>query len=230
MRCTMPYCPACGHHVAPGDDACSECGRSIAAALAGGRRDPGPADESGRARERARSDGADTRQSVAPAGDDSTTRRRVLASAGGVLGTMVLGGYAVERLADGPVDAVDAWRTAWVTGDAATFRRLWHSAATQPETWPDDALDRPSGPDPALQYIGEDRTLLEETGARATVREVFVLGHPDFETRRRHETVVDLRTEAGDWRVFEERLERSEPVTGCRRTITINGPGRLVCE
>lgn len=238
----MPYCPACGHHVAPGDATCSECGESIADALAAGRSTPGsrsPPDgrgdgerDSGRDRPTDRGDPSDaeTPEAMATAQADPHTRRRVLAAAGGVLGTMVLGTYAIDRVAGGgPTDAVGAWRTAWVTGDAETFRRLWHPSATQPDAGAADALGRPSEANAALEYIGEERAVLERAETRASVSDVFVLGHPDFETRRRHETVVDLRTVDGNWRVVRERLERTEP-TSCRRTITITGPGRLVCE
>jgi len=222
----MPYCPACGHHVAPGDATCSECGRSVAEALSQGNRGGGPA----------AAPAQDSGESQPPAaaeapGQDGTTRRKALTAAGGVLGAMVLGTYAVERFVeDGPGEVVDAWRTAWADGDADTFYSLWHPDATQPDTWPEDALARPSEPDPSLEYIGEEETVLERTETETSVRNVFVLGRPEFETRRRHETVVDLRTADGSWRVFEERLEHAESVTNCRRIITINGPGRIECE
>lgn len=222
----MPYCPGCGHHVAPGDSTCTECGQSIADALAAGRSDAEGSDGLGQTPARAPRDDQDAPSAMASAEEDPETRRRVLAAAGGVLGTMVLGTYAMNQVTgNGPAPAVDAWRTAWVTGDAETFQLLWHPAGTPPE----DAVGRPSRPDAALEYIGEERAVLERTETRASVRDVFVLGHPEFETRRRHETVVGLRTQDGNWRIYEERLERTEP-TSCRRTITITGPGRLVCE
>jgi len=168
---------------------------------------------------------------VGASSQEGATRRKALAAAGGVLGSMVLGTYAVERfVGDGPAEVVDAWRTAWTTGDADAFRTLWHPDATQPGSWSADALARPSEPDASLQYIGEERDVIERTETRASVRDVFVLGHPEFETRRRHDTVVDLRTAEGAWRVFEERLEGTESVTDCRRVITITGPGTIECE
>lgn len=222
----MPYCPACGHHVAPGDATCSECGQSIHEALSQGTRASGPTAAPARDREESAPAPATERPS-----QDGTTRRKALTAAGGVLGAMVLGTYAVERfIEDGPEAVVEAWRTAWTTDDADAFHSLWHPDATQPESWPEDALARPSEPDPSLQYIGEERTVLERTETRASVRDVFVVGHPEFETRRRHDTVVDLRTADGSWRVFEERLEHTEPVTNCRRVITITGPGSIQCE
>lgn len=225
----MPYCPDCGRHVAPGDDTCAECGQSISAALAAGRDDGGP----DKGDQRPARDGPEERdgsRSRRDQGQDPIKRRRALAAAGGVLGTTVVGVYAIERFgSDGPKEVVGAWRTAWVTGDTSTFRTLWHPDATQPDTWPADALDRPSTPDDLLFYVGEDRELLERTETTATVRDVFALGHPEFDTEYRHHTEVDLRTVDSNWRVFEERLEQTEPVT-CRRYFSITGSDTFECQ
>jgi len=223
----MPYCPNCGRHVALGDPECAECGQSVAEALAGGG-DPGAGygDEDG-----PREPPAADRPSMAADQSDPATRRKVLAGAGGILGAMVLGTFVVERLSgDGPVEAVDVWRRAWVTGDDDPFEALWHPEAAGRTDWPAGDPTRPAAPDPTLEYNEEDRSVLEQSDGRATVRDVFILGHPEFESRHRLDTRVELRTVSGDWRIWRERLAGSEPVTDCNRILSIGGSSRISCE
>jgi hypothetical protein len=144
---------------------------------------------------------------------------------------MVAGTFALERVrGQGPADVVEAWRTAWVAGETATFRGLFHSGSDRADAWMSEGDPLLAAPDASLQYLGEQRDVLERTDTRASVRDVFVLTHPDFEARRRVSAVVDLRTDGGEWRIWDDRIERSERVDDCRRSFTITGMTRLDCE
>lgn len=217
----MPYCPDCGRHVAPGDDACPECGLDIAAALAGG----GPTGPASAPEPRSGDDSPPPR----PSGDDPVSRRRALAAGGGVLAAMVAGTYALEHVGqDGPVEVVGAWRDAWASGDAETFRSLWH-ADGRLNDWPGDAADRPAAPDASLAYVGQERTVRHRGADRAVVEDVFLLDHPDYEDWRLLTTVVDLRTEDDRWRIWTERVTDVTRRPDCRRHFSITGSVHIDC-
>jgi len=228
----MPYCPNCGGHVGWGDDSCSMCGESL---------DEGSADDSTSEQER-RSAGGREQQSpdrreregdgrAPPARlhrEDAQDRRTAIKYGLGVLGLMVVGAFGLEFLReDDPEDAVEAWRTAWAEGNTATYRDRWHSES--PALGGDGNRFRPE-PDGDLQYIPQERTVLDQTDDAATVRDVFLLDHPEFEVRQRVTDVVELRREDGNWVVWDYRTEAVEPVTDCDRSFTITGGVEIECE
>jgi hypothetical protein len=161
--------------------------------------------------------------------EDAEDRRTAITYGLGVLGLMVVGVFGLEFLReDDPTDAIEAWRTAWADGDTAAYRDRWHSESPAREGTDGDRF-RPE-PDSDLRYISEERSELGRTDGQATVRDVYLLNHPDFEVRRRVTDTIDLRTENGDWAVWDYRTEAVEPVSDCDRSFTITGGTRIECE
>ena len=237
----MPYCPNCGGHVGWGEDSCSMCGESLDDASADG---PEPDRDRDRTAEsdpdrRPRSDRRESRPSGRERGgrgpparrheEDAEDRRTAVKYGLGVLGLMVVGVFGLEFVQeDSPTDAVDAWRTAWADGDTAAYDDRWHSESPARDGTSGDRF-RPE-PDSDLRYISEERSVLSQTDGKAGVRDVFLLDHPDFDVRRRVTDTVDLRTESGDWAIWDYRTEAVEQVTDCDRSFTITGGTRIECE
>jgi len=245
----MPYCPNCGGHVGWGDDSCSMCGESLdgddsaSEQQSPGGRERDPATErqgrqprrerdrgstSERRDHRSRREGDERAPPARLHREDAQDRRTAIKYGLGVLGLMVVGAFGLEFVReDDPEDAVEAWRTAWVEGDTAAYRDLWHSESPAREGGGDRF--RPE-PDSDLQYIPQERTVLDRADGAATIRDVFLLDHPEFETRRLVTDIVDLRTEDGDWVVWDYRTEAVGPVTDCDRSFTITGGVEIECE
>lgn len=251
----MPYCSHCGGHVGWGDDSCSMCGESLDGESTDdsasererqppGERERDPATErQGRERARERDRGSarerrdqrsrQERDARAPPArlhrEDATDRRTAIKYGLGVLGLMAVGAFGLDFVReDGPEDAVEAWRTAWADGDTAAYRDRWHSESPVRDGADGDRF-RPE-PDGDLQYISQERTVRDRTDDAATVRDVFLLNHPEFEVRRRVTDLVDLRTEDGDWAVWDYRTEAVEQVTDCDRSFGITGSVEVECE
>jgi hypothetical protein len=231
----MPYCPNCGRYISLGDTSCPECGCS----LADGTEDsPGPQHESRDDGTESRREEREPRRGETPTGsgrnaDQQTgkTRRVALAYAGGALGLTVLGTWALGLFDDeGPKDAIEAWRTAWASGDDEAYREFLHSESPRQTGRRNDDQSRLATADESLRYVGETREVLDRTDTEASVRDVYLLTRPEFENPRRITDVIDLRTEEGDWRIWDYRTEQSEQATNCSRSVTVTGLRSLECE
>lgn len=212
----MPYCPNCGHYISLGDTACSECGCSLAEGMES-ERSPEPRQQSEQ-RERNRNK------------QEGRTRRLALASAGGILGLMIFGTWGLGQFDErGPKDALEEWWTAWMNGDADAYRTLWHSESPIPAR---DGEEFPELAAPAerMEYIGETRETVERTDTEALVRDVFVLTDAAFENPRQITALIDLRTEDGNWRIWDYRREETEQLDTCRQTVSITGLSTVECE
>jgi hypothetical protein len=248
----MPYCPNCGRYVSHGDSSCPECNCSLdgggndasgprhdsstgnaqrsepGQGVAASRRDQR---ESRRGESGSRPSGARARTERNADVQTGKTRRTALAWAGGALGLTVLGTWILGLVDDeGPKDAIEAWRSAWHSGDNEAYREFWHSESPRWTDRTDDEQSRFLTVDASLRYVSESRKTIEQTDTRASVRDVYLLVGAEFETPRRITDVVDLRTENGNWRIWDYRRESSEKATNCRQNVTITGSGSIQCE
>jgi len=223
----MPYCPECGRYISLGDTSCPECGCS----LDDGTDDsPGPQHDSRRGERDSRRDGTPGETERHADQQTGKPRRVALAYAGGALGLTVLGAWALQLFDnEGPKDAIEAWRDAWTSGDDEAYRAFLHSGSPRRTAGTDDEQSRLATADASLLYASESREVLEKTDTRASVREVYLLTDPEFETPRRITDVIELRTEDGNWRIWDYRREDSEVATDCRQSVTITGAGSIQC-
>lgn len=248
----MPYCPNCGRYTSHADSTCPECDCSLGDGAddeSGPRRGspperpqrPGPREDAAASRRdgpasrhgESGSRRSDTRTRIGRNADAQTgkTRRTALAWAGGALGLTVLGTWALGLFdEEGPKNTIEDWRNAWSTGDSGTYRELFHSESPRLRTGRDDEQSRLATADASLRYVGENREVVDEGETRASVRDVYLLIDTEFETPRRITDVVELRTENGNWRIWDYRRVGSEQATDCRQNVTITGSGSIECE
>lgn len=248
----MPYCPNCGRYVSHGDSSCPECSCSLddgrdeasvprhdSSTGNAQRSEPGQGVAASRQDQReSRQDESGPRRSGTRArternADAQTgkTRRTALAWAGGALGLTVLGTWALGVFDDeGPKDAIEAWRSAWTSGDDEAYREFLHSGSPRRTAGTEGRQSRLATADSTLGYTNETREVLDRTDDEATVRDVYLITGPEFQNPQRGTDVIELRTEDGDWRIWDYRAEQLQEATDCRQNITITGIRSLECE
>lgn len=181
-------CHHCGESVVDGATSCPDCGRTLTATDGGST-----TDESGHA--------------------DGLSRRTMIAAGGGAVAVAAGGSWVLSGRdsSTGPVDVVaESWET-WADGDRAAYRALYHSESPKRETdWWNEVVTDPEsdfGPDLGTDWTIENRTVIEQSEGRATVEETYTYTYvgADAESRQyRYTYQIELRTEDGAWKLWEE--------------------------
>lgn len=224
----MVRCQNCGGEAAEGARYCPDCGALLGPNGTSGHDQGAPGqDPSGEgAAERAHARQQETArqpQGQAPGGSDrgpppqyqrppgdgqdgGLSRRKLLAAGGGVVALSGAGAgwYFVLRGPGDPLRVLDRLWSTWESGNADAYQGLFHSDSPerQEQYWNDDGYWANFGPGDGVDWTIEEREVLDRTETRATAREVYVWRQPDQPTVRITDR-YDLRTEGGEWKVWE---------------------------
>ena len=135
-------------------------------------------------------------------------KRRALVTSLGCAATAPLAGCLADGYADlsdtpAPNRVVEEWWDAVSERDAERFRDLYHPSSPERDAsyWNNEDWWESFPPDGLEASTIEDRTLVEESDAEATVLDVFA--NPDEDDSRRPAGLIHkLRPEDGDWRLW----------------------------
>lgn len=157
-------------------------------------------------------------------GSGGPSRRHFLV--GGAAAVALAGGgwylFVRETYPDDPIGVVELEWEAWEESDFETYDEIYHSESPErdSEWWTQITEgDEEFGLEDGSEWTLEERELVEETADEATVREVYTIYRPnvegmDEEIYGRATRLVTLRTEDGDWKIWEQEIENWEELEG----------------
>ena len=123
-------------------------------------------------------------------------------------GCLDWGGTESAETNTAPAHAVEENFRAYRTSDAETYRDTIHSNSTIRDRWGEDRWDN-FGPAKETSISLETAKTVERKETKAAV---FLVTHTDESEPFRTRTIVDLRKEDGDWKIFEFRSIDNQPV------------------